>query len=195
MSVGLGEQSANVIEQETLTVEHKDASSSSSSRLIQDVRLLLLCLWLGAALFFSFAVAPGVFAVLRDSTALYPNHLAGTIVTRNLALINLSGLFLSLLVLASAFLFRSRMRSKAFVAELVSLIVMAIATAVGHWAIAERMLRLRAQMGRPIDETALDNPLRVAFNSLHGYSVAALVVAMLAALLAFILIAQRGAKG
>jgi hypothetical protein len=53
------------------------------------------------------------------------------------------------------------------------------------------MLSLRQQMGRPIDETAASDPLRVAFNSLHVYSVAALMAAMLAALVAFILIARR----
>jgi hypothetical protein len=53
------------------------------------------------------------------------------------------------------------------------------------------MLALRAQMGRPIDETAASDPLRMAFNSLHVYSVAALTVAMIAALAAFIFIARR----
>jgi hypothetical protein len=186
MSVGLGEQSATLT-QEAVAVER----SSAIIRLLREVHLLLLGLWLGAALFFSFSVAPSLFATLRDSTALYPNHLAGTIVTRNLAVINLSGLLISLLLAASTFLFRSGRRSAAQWAELISLIVMAAAVSVGHWVIAARMLALRAQMGRPIDETTLDNPLRVAFNSLHGYSVAALMVAMLAALAAFILVARR----
>jgi hypothetical protein len=53
------------------------------------------------------------------------------------------------------------------------------------------MLALRRQMGRPIDETAAGDPLRLAFNSLHVYSVGALTVAMLAALVTFILIARR----
>lgn len=157
----------------------------------QDVRLLLLGLWLGAALFFSFVVAPAVFSVLRDSTALYPNHLAGSIVTRNLAFLNTSGLIVSLLLLASALIWRERKSLSAWLAEIISLAVVAVTTSVGEWVIAAKMLALRRQMGRPIDETAANDPLRAAFNSLHLYSVAALMIAMLCALVAFILIARR----
>jgi hypothetical protein len=46
-------------------------------------------------------------------------------------------------------------------------------------------------MGRPIDEVAEGDPLRLAFNSLHGYSVAAMTIAMLAAIVAFVLVARR----
>ncbi|HKS30614.1 MAG TPA: DUF4149 domain-containing protein [Pyrinomonadaceae bacterium] len=167
---------------------------SALAALLQDIRLLLVAMWLGASLFFSFALAPSVFRVLRDSTALYANHLAGTIVTRNLAVINTSGLLLSLLLLASAFLFRRGKPRAAFLAEVVSLVVLAVATSLGQWLIAARMLALRAQMGRPIDETAANDPVRVAFDSLHVYSVGALLAAMLAALVAFILIARRARR-
>lgn len=159
---------------------------------LQSLRLLLLALWLGASIFFSFVVAPSVFAVLRDSTALYANHLAGSIVTRNLAVINTWGFCLSLLLLASAFPFRSKRRAP-FLAEIISLGLIAISTGVGQWVIAARMVALRQSMGRPIDETTATDPLRLAFNSLHGYSVTALTLAMLAALAAFILIARRRA--
>jgi hypothetical protein len=42
----------------------------------------------------------------------------------------------------------------------------------------------------PIDQIAADDPRRVAFNSLHGYSVNALSVAMIAALVAMVLMAR-----
>jgi hypothetical protein len=170
------------------------AQGSALNGVLQDARLLLTGLWLGASLFFSFAVAPGVFRVLRDSTALYANHLAGTIVTRNLAVINTSGLVLSLLLLASAFLFKRSAGRRAFTAEIISLVVVATATSLGQWMIAARMLALRAQMGRPIDETAANDPLRVAFDQLHVYSVGALMAAMLAAFVAFLLIARRARR-
>ena len=189
MSVEVGERSAPLAATHHKEVERKGALLSG----LQDVRLLLTGLWLGAALFFSFAVAPSAFAILRDSTALYANHLAGSIVTRNLAVVNTSGFIISLLLLASAFIFKSRTRRVAFIAEIISLVVVAVTTSVGQWVIAAKMLALRRQMGRPIDETALDDPLRVAFNSLHAYSVGALSLAMLAALVAFILIARRRA--
>lgn len=193
MSVEVGESSGAVVDraQEAKIV----VKPSGLAGLLQDARLLVTGLWLGASLFFSFALAPGVFAVLRDSTALYANHLAGTIVTRNLSVINTSGLIISLALLASAFLFRSGTRRRAPVAESMALVIMAIATGAGQWVIAARMLALRARMGRPIDEVAAEDPLRLAFDSLHGYSVGALTIAMLAALAAFILIARRARAG
>lgn len=187
MSVEVGERDVIERADEAEPVARENALAGQ----LQDIRLLLMGLWLGASLFFSFSLAPSVFRVLRDSTALYANHLAGTIVTSNLAVINTSGLVVSLLLLASAFLFKRRTGRAAFVAEIISLAVIAAATSLGQWLIAARMLALRAQMGRPIDETAANDPLRVAFDSLHVYSVGALMAAMLAALVAFILIARR----
>src|ERR1043165_8216283 len=90
---------------------------------LRDVRLLPMGLWLGASLFFSFVVAPSAFAVLRDSTALYANHLAGSIVTRNLAFINTSGFIIGLALLATAFVFRSRTGRLALTVEIISLAV------------------------------------------------------------------------
>jgi hypothetical protein len=42
----------------------------------------------------------------------------------------------------------------------------------------------------PIDQVAADDARRVAFNSLHGYSVNALSLAMIAALVAMVLMAR-----
>lgn len=189
MSIGVGEQEAAAVT--GTTDEESAARTDALARFFRHARKFLLCLWLGAALFFSFVVAPQVFSVLRDSTALYPNHLAGTIVTRNLEVINTSGFVLALLLLATAFFFREGGRDRALFIEAALLALLALATAVGQWVIAAKMLALRARMGRPIDETAASDALRAAFNNLHRYSVAALAVAMLAALLALIFIARR----
>jgi hypothetical protein len=53
------------------------------------------------------------------------------------------------------------------------------------------MLALRAAMGRPIDAVAANDPLRAAFNSLHGYSVGLMTVAMLSGGVALLLIGRR----
>jgi glycerol-3-phosphate cytidylyltransferase-like family protein len=45
---------------------------------------------------------------------------------------------------------------------------------------------VKAQMGRPIDEVPLEDPLRIQFNNLHEYSVWILVTGMIAALTAFL---------
>jgi hypothetical protein len=153
-----------------------------------DVRLILIALWLGAAVFFSFAVAPSAFAVLPA------RELAGAVVSRTLAIVNTAGFLISLVLLASAFLFKKNVTNRAFFAEVLSLLLIAFSTFAGNWIIATRLQTLRAEMGRPIDEIAQSDPLRIAFNNLHGYSVAALSIAMLAALVSLLLIARRARK-
>jgi Domain of unknown function (DUF4149) len=188
MSVELEEASAGVsVKRHAETAER----GSSLQTIVRDVRLLLIALWLGGAVFFSAAVAPAAFSVLRSRNVPYANEAAGQIVTRTLALVNTGGFVIALLLLLSAFLFRKNATHRAFLVETLSLAVMAVATGVGQWIIAARMLALRAQMLRPIDDVAIDDPLRVSFNNLHGYSVAALGVAIIAAAVALLLIARR----
>ena len=51
--------------------------------------------------------------------------------------------------------------------------------------------RLRATAGRPIEELAEDDALRIQFNQLHEYSVYVLMAGMIAAALAYFLLAYR----
>ena len=163
----------------------------SLQTLLRDARLLLLALWLGAAVFFGAVVAPNAFNVLRARGVPYANEAAGSIVSRTVAVVNISGFLIALLLLASAALFRKGRRKGAFIAEAVSLTIMAVATALGQWVIAARMLALRAAMGRPIDDVPGGDPLRAGFDSLHSFSVKALGLAMIAAVVALLLIARR----
>jgi Domain of unknown function (DUF4149) len=158
---------------------------------VRDVRLLLIALWLGGAVFFSATVAPSAFGVLRARNVPFANEAAGSIVTRTLSVVNTSGFIIAVLLLASAFLFRKMVTRRAFLVETISLAVIALATAIGQWIIAARMLSLRAALGRPIDDVAADDPLRVSFNSLHGYSVMALGIAIIAAAVVLLLVARR----
>jgi hypothetical protein len=166
-------------------------SGGSLAAIVRDVRLLLIALWLGGAVFFSATVAPSAFNVLRARGVAYANEAAGSIVTRTLSILNTGGFIIALLLLLSAFLFRQGVRRRAFFAEIISLVLVAITTGVGQGIIAARMLGLRAAMGRPIDDVTADDPLRVSFNSLHGYSVMALGVAIIAAAVVLLLIARR----
>src|SRR2546430_15379714 len=59
--------------------------------ILKPLRPLLLGLWLGSAIFFGAAVAPNLFGVLRAANLANANELAGTIVTRLLAIINRGG--------------------------------------------------------------------------------------------------------
>ncbi|HVG31044.1 MAG TPA: DUF4149 domain-containing protein [Pyrinomonadaceae bacterium] len=154
---------------------------------VAGARLLLVALWLGGAVFFSFVVAPSAFAVLPA------RELAGAIVTRTIAVVNVGGFVIGLVALALGFPAddEAARRGRARLVETVALALVAICCGVGHWVVSARMLALRAAMGRPIDAVAADDPARAAFNSLHGYSVGLMTVAMLAGVVALFAVARR----
>jgi hypothetical protein len=118
------------------------------------------------------------------------SEIAGGIVTRSLGVVNIAGFVISLLLLASLVWLRRRSSGLSFILECVSLGLIALTTAVGHWFIAARMRALRAAMELPIDQIAANDPRRIEFNVLHGYSVNALGVAMIAALVAMFLMVR-----
>ena len=156
--------------------------------LVRRLRLLLLGLWLGAAIFFGAAVAPTVFGVLRGAQLSNANELAGMMITRILATINRGGFEISLFLIVTGYFLSKKQRQLVRFAEMISLAIMAIMTGVSHWIISARMQALRAAMQSPIDQIASSDPRRVAFDALHGYSVAVMMIAVMAALIAFFLI-------
>jgi len=158
--------------------------------LINATRLVVLACWFGAALFFGAVVAPAAFGVLRSFGLPNANEIAGSKVTRSLSVVNIGGVVIALLLLVTLFVWRNYASRWSFILELVCLGLIALATGVGHWFIAARMRALRAAMVLPIDQIAVDDSRRIAFNSLHGYSVNALSLAMIAALVAMILMAR-----
>jgi len=158
--------------------------------LINVTRLILLAAWFGAALFFGAVVAPAAFGVLRSFGLPNASEIAGSIVTRSLSVVNLAGFAIALLLLVTLILRRNHSSRLSFIVECISLGVIALATGAGHWFIAARMRALRAAMVLPIDQIAADDPNRIAFNNLHGYSVNALSLAMIAALVAMVLMAR-----
>jgi glucan phosphoethanolaminetransferase (alkaline phosphatase superfamily) len=158
--------------------------------LINASRLILLACWFGAALFFGAVVAPAAFGVLRSFSLSNASEIAGAIVTRSLSVVNVAGFLIALLLLATVILRRNYSSRMSFIIECICLGLIALATGIGHWVIAARMRALRAAMVLPIDQIAADDARRIAFNSLHGYSVNALSLAMIAALVAMVLMAR-----
>lgn len=154
-------------------------------KFISDIRLLLLALWLGAAVFF-IAVAQSAFAVLPQ------RELAGAVVGSTLSVLNYGGLAISVFLILTSFIVRRDANRFWLWAERFLLLLIAAACAVGKFVIGLMLVSVRGQMGgRPIDEIAVDDPLRIQFNNLHEYSVWVLMVAMAAALIAFFIIANR----
>jgi len=159
--------------------------------MINSVRLTLLAMWFGAALFFSAVVAPAVFSVLRSFALSNSGEIAGAIVNRSLSIVNVAGFGVGLFLLLTLFVRKGSQGRIAFVLESLSVVVIVVGTGVGHWLIAAKMRALRIAMAIPIDQVASDDPRRMAFNDLHGYSVKALGLAMIAALISMTLISRR----
>ena len=147
-------------------------------------------MWLGAAVFFGAAVAPTVFRVLRGAQLTNAGELAGMMIQRLLATINRGGFEISLFLIVTGYFISKRESRVVRLAEMITLAIMAIMTGVSHWIISARMLALRAAMQAPIDQIAANDPRRIAFDALHGYSVAAMGVAIVAGLLAFLIMAR-----
>lgn len=153
-------------------------------KFFSDIRLLLLAIWLGAAVFF-IGVAQTAFAVL-------PQHeLAGAIVNRNLMILNFGGIGIAVILLLTSLMASARISKFWLWIERFLLLFLAAACAVGQFVIGFWLASIRAQMGKPIDEVAVDDPLRVQFNTLHEYSVWILFAGMAAALITFFIIANR----
>jgi len=153
-------------------------------KFLSDIRLLLIGIWLGAACFF-IAVAQSSFAVLPT------RELAGAVVNRTLSVLNYSGIAIAVILLLTSLIVRKNTNKILIWSERFLLLLIAAACAVGQFVIGLMLLSVRAQMGKPVDEVAAEDPLRLQFNNLHEWSVWVLMAGMAAALIAFFIIANR----
>lgn len=153
-------------------------------KFLSDIRLLLLAIWLGAAVFF-IAVAQSAFAVLPQ------RELAGAVVSRTLVVLEFSGLAIFVLLLLTSFISSSRVSSFWLWVERILLTITTLACIVGQFVFGVWISLKRGEINRPIDELAPDDPLLAQFNMLHEYSVWTLFIGMAAALFAFFIIANR----
>jgi hypothetical protein len=153
-------------------------------KLFSSIRLLLISLWLGSAVFF-IGVAQVAFSALPQ------RELAGAVVGRSLEILNYGGITIGLLMLLSSLAGSKTTNKFSLWIERFLLLLLAAACAVGQFVIGFWIASVRGQMGRPIDELAMDDPLRVQFNTLHEYSVWVLLTTMAAAFIVFFMIANR----
>ena len=152
--------------------------------------LILVAAWLGASVFFSAVVAPAAFSVLRSFQVANASEIAGAIVNRSLSVINVSGFLIAIVALLVGLMLRGSFQRGWFMIEMLALGLLAIMTAVGQWVISARIRAIRATLSVPMEQLALTDPQRIAFASLHRYSVIALSVAIIAALIASLLLAR-----
>ena len=163
------------------------------ARAVNNTRLFLLSSWLGAAVFFSVVVAPAVFGTLHAFNVMNANEIAGTIVTRSLAVINVSGFVIGLIALAVTLIAEGIKHQLSYFLTNAAFLVIAVSTGTGQWVIAAKMRALRVSMV-VIDQVPFDDARRVAFNNLHHYSVILLGTAMCAAIAAIFLTRVRPAE-
>ncbi len=150
-------------------------------KIITNIRLLLIALWLGAAIFFGFSLAKSAFEILPS------REMAASVVSANLSVLNYAGLIIGVIMLLSSFI-----SAKGVVGwiERVLLLIFTIACAIGQFVILYQISHIRAEVGRPIEELSTSEPLRIAFDSLHQYSIWVSVTAMIVALVSFFLISK-----
>ncbi len=154
------------------------------------IEVLLVGLWLGSMMFFSFAVAPSAFAVLPT------REMAGVIVTSTIGKIEVLGLVIGpLLILMQVALWRSspsRPTIKTLKAAL--LLIMIAAAGLSRFWISPVMVSLRARMGGHIDDVSVTDPLRIQFNDLHQYSVGLMSAAIISGLVVLFLTVRSWLK-
>ncbi len=153
-------------------------------KFFSDIRLLLLAVWLGGAVFF-IGVAQTAFAILPQ------RDLAGAVVNQTLSILNYGGMAIAVLLILTSLLGASKVNQVWLWIERFLLLAVAAACAIGQFVIGFWLSSVRSSMGKPIEEIAADDPLRIQFSTLHHWSEWVLMASMIAALLAFFIIANR----
>jgi hypothetical protein len=119
--------------------------------------------WVGSILFFSFVVAQGAFSVSPDK------DLAGALVGYALARMHVIGIVAGIVYLLATAVLERSVGALAHPAALL-VFAMVVFTIVSQHGVIARMDVLRLQMGS-VAATPPENPLRIAFDRLHQYSV------------------------
>jgi hypothetical protein len=130
---------------------------------------------------FSFVVAPAVFAVLPSQ------QLAGNVVNHVLGATELVGMVLGVALLFLLLVAKER-RGKLFRFELIMLALMTLAMAVSKFVVSARLHTLCEQFGERLQTLAAADPVKVAFDQLHQYSVWLMSFDLLAALILIVLL-------
>ncbi len=157
--------------------------SGLGQQLLSFVEVLLLGVWLGSMMFFSFAVAPSAFAVLPT------REMAGVIVTSTIGKVEVIGLVIGPVLILINILKPSR-SSGAKLLRIGLIGLMIVCAALSRFWISPSMVSLRAAMSGHIDDVSPADPMRLQFNDLHQYSVALMGIAIVAGLVSLFLTVQ-----
>lgn len=156
----------------SLSSDAKASTSLSNQKLVWNfldaASRLLLAIWLGSMVCFSFLVAPSAFKVLPTK------HMAGTLVNSVLGKVEWLGLgagsLLTLLMIITIFI---TAQHRTWLGKLALLlpVLMTIDCAISKWLISARLVAIRSSMGVDIDQVPATAQLKILFDQLHQYSV------------------------
>lgn len=141
-------------------------------------QVIVLALWLGAAIFVATVVAPAAFASLPSRA------LAGAVIGRVLPALFYAGICAGIAV---ALLDWRAVDAIRVTGRASAGLVLAAACAVAQFIIGARIATVRASIGGSLDALPADDARRVAFGRLHGFSVLWLGVATMSAFVALVL--------
>ena len=146
------------------------------------LQYLSLGCWLGSIIFF-IVFTQGIFSVIPTE------DLTGVVVGYSLARLHVMGIIAGVVYLIAT---AALEKSVAALARPAALLVffMILCTMVSQYGVIARMDALRLQMGS-VDTTPAGNPLRMAFDRLHQYSVRLESAVLLSGLAALFLTARR----
>src|SRR5580704_12162031 len=133
------------------------------TNVLRFIQFLALGTWLGSIIYFSFAVAPALFAALQNRDQ------AGAVVGIALGRLHHLGVIAAIVYLLASL---GLALSPKFLAQpaVVAVIAMLVFTIISQHRITPRMAELRTQMVS-VDATPPENPLRADFDRLHKLSV------------------------
>lgn len=156
--------------------------------LLHHWRVLLLAMWVGAAVFFVAVVAPGAFRVLPTT------ELAGRVVAHALGWLNIAGVVLSFSMWVYAWIeMRGAVgKQRPSKVEHLALWTMFAGLVSTEFVINRRIARLRAEYS--IASLDVSDPVRAEFGMLHGASVIVFGIAFLAAVVALFAVVRRSYK-
>jgi uncharacterized protein DUF4149 len=157
----------------------KEPKLAATLRFLQ---YLSLGCWLGSIIFF-IVFTQGIFSVIPTK------DLTGVVVGYSLARLHVMGIVAGVTYLIAT---AALEKSVAALARPAALLVffMILCTMVSQYGVIARMDALRLQMGS-VDTTPAGNPLRMAFDRLHQYSVRLESAVLLSGLAALFLTARR----
>jgi uncharacterized membrane protein len=127
------------------------------------LQVFVLGTWLGAIIFFSFAVAPGVFGILASRDE------AGAVVGSTLGRLHFMGVIAAIIYLVASLVLWRSSRTFGKIAAL-AVAIMLLSTLVSSHLVIPRMDALRAEMVS-VAATPAGDSRRAEFDRLHGVSV------------------------